>query len=626
VTLAEGALVGPYRLGGLLGRGGMAVVYEATHESIGRTVALKLVSPDLADADFVERFRREGRMQASLQHPHVVTVYEAGTSEYGPYLAMRLIRGTTLAQLVNDGELSASRALRLVGQVADALDAAHASGMVHRDVKPRNVLVGDDDHAYLADFGLTKRSDAVGATMTGHFMGTLAYAAPEVLRGDAAGPASDRYALAAVLFECLTGTNVFPRPSHAAVVYAHMNEPPPRVSGRREGVPPALDEALIAGLAKDPGERPATAAALVARAGTALNGDDLGPPAPRILTLADDDATTTGETTVAAGPAPRRGSRRSTLALVLPAIVAAAVGGAVVTLFDDGGGSASARAELPAPPAGTQRLGSDLAHAGRTVDCRGGRVGDSSPACTVFQNRLRATTLVVQRDGVVRRWGLRSAVGEFALTVMRRRDEGYFQIARSRNEFVGNGAPHFFAADLAVEQGDRLGLVALEGAGFGVHDDGGGATGRFLPPLRGLIVAPKDGARGELLLRVDYLPGGKQRLPEQVTGAVAAVAPEGEILARRRVRFSSGRRIEVRVVMIDGRGMLDVMRGDRRIARIGVPGLRAPAGDTLQLVATASESTAEWLGIDVRFTRPGSARLESHYYDYVAGEGFTFVD
>ena len=251
-------MVGPYRLGRLVGRGGVAVVYEATHASLGRTVALKLMSPDLADPGFVERFRNEGRMQAALDHPNVVTVYEAGTSAEGPYLAMKLVRGTTLTRLIDDGVLDAPRTLHIAGQVAEALDAAHALGIVHRDVKPRNVLVEDDDHAYLADFGLTRQGDATGLTATGSFMGTLSYAAPEVLRGAAAGPAADRYAFAAMLFECLTGTPVFPRSSQAALVYAHTNEPPPRVSGRREDAPPALDEALIAGLAKNPADRPAT--------------------------------------------------------------------------------------------------------------------------------------------------------------------------------------------------------------------------------------------------------------------------------------------------------------------------------------------------------------------------------
>ena len=255
MSVGPGTLVGPYRLERLLGRGGMAVVYEATQESIGRTVALKLVSEDLSDPGFVERFRNEGRMQAALDHPHVVTVYEAGTSEFGPYLAMRLIRGTTLAGLIDDGALTGARTLNLLGQVADALDAANAAGLVHRDVKPRNILV-DGDSAYLADFGLTKLGGATGVTATGHFMGTLAYIAPEIIQGDPASAASDRYALAAVLFECLTGTVVFPRETQAAVLFAHTNEPVPLASRRREGLPPELDDVLIEGLAKDPATAP----------------------------------------------------------------------------------------------------------------------------------------------------------------------------------------------------------------------------------------------------------------------------------------------------------------------------------------------------------------------------------
>ncbi|MCB0874396.1 MAG: serine/threonine protein kinase, partial [Thermoleophilia bacterium] len=230
----------------------MAVVHEATHVASGRVVALKIISPGRADPEFAERLRREGRAQAALDHPNVVTVYEAGNSEHGPWLAMRLVDGTTLADLIDDGSLDATQALDLLDQVAAALDAAHGAGLVHRDVKPRNILVGGDGVAYLADFGLSRPSDGMDATATGQFLGTLAYAAPEVLRGADAGPAADRYALAAVLFECLTGSVVFPRPSHAAVVFAQTNEPPPAVSGRRADAPPALDAAVVAGLAKDP--------------------------------------------------------------------------------------------------------------------------------------------------------------------------------------------------------------------------------------------------------------------------------------------------------------------------------------------------------------------------------------
>lgn len=628
MTPGPGTRFGPYVLGRVLGRGGMAVVHEATHESTGRVVALKLIRPEHAGPDFADRLRREGRAQAALDHPNVVTIYEAGTSEHGPWLAMRLVEGTTLSDLIDAGTLDAATALDILDQIAAALDAAHAAGLVHRDVKPRNVLVAEDGTAYLADFGLSRPSAGDGATVTGHFMGTLAYAAPEVLRGEEPGPAADRYALAAVLFECLTGSTVFPRPSHAAVVFAHTNEPAPRVSGRRSGVPPGLDGVVIDGLAKDPSERPATARALVTRARSALRGTRLGPPPPRSPVPPQDDATTGMTLPLSAAAAhPPGGRRRRALVTAAVAVIAAGAGAAVVALLPDDGASPAAAADLPAPPAGTRMLGSDLTLTGRPVDCLGGTVGESSPACTVFQDRDARRTLVVPRDGVVRRWAVRSASGEFALAVLRRRDDGYFQIARSRNEFVGSLGPHAFATDLAVEQGDRLALVVVRGSGVGVAAVAGATTGRWVPPLRGTIAPQDAGPAGELLLRVDYAPGGTQRLPEALAGAAAAQAPEGEVLARDAVPAREGApAVEIRVALVDGRGVLDAFVGGRRVSRSAVPGLVAPPGDVLHLAATPVPESGGQVGVDVWFTPDGSDRLIRHYYDYFPVEGLVFVN
>lgn len=626
MTAGPGARVGPYVLGRVLGRGGMAVVHEATHESTGRVVALKLVAPEHADPDFAERLRREGRAQAALDHPNVVTIYEAGSSDRGPWLAMRLVEGTTLSDLIDEGRLDAAGALDVLDQVAGALDAAHAAGLVHRDVKPRNILVADDGTAFLADFGLSRPSVGDGATVTGHFMGTLAYAAPEVLRGEEPGPAADRYALAAVLFECLTGSTVFPRPSHAAVVFAHTNEPVPRVSGRRAGVPPALDAAVIDGLAKDPRDRPATARALVARARAALRGTRLGPPPPRSPMPPEDDATTGATVPLTPRHAPVRGRRgRAAAVLAATALVAAAAGGGIATVMDGDDGPVAAAAELPPPPAGTELLGSDLSRPGRVVDCLGGAVSPSSPACTVFQDRDPGRTLVVPRDGVVRRWVVRSASGELALAVLRRRDDGYFQTARSRNEFVGSEAPHAFTADIAVERGDRLALVAVGGSGVGIAEASGATTGRWAPPLRGTIVPQAAGPAGELLLRVDYAPGAAQSIPRLVTGAAAAAAPEGDVLARDPVRPAGAPPLEFRLALVGGRGALDVVRAGRRVARSDVPGLVGRPGDIVHLDAYASGDGGR-VGVDVWFTLEGSDRLVRHYFGYAPREGLVFVN
>jgi len=627
VTPGPGTRVGPYVLGRRLGRGGMAVVHEATHESTGRVVALKLISAERTDPEFADRLRREGRVQAALDHPNVVTVYEAGTSEHGPWLAMRLVEGVTLADLIDEGSLDAERALALLDQVAAALDAAHAAGLVHRDVKPRNILVGDDGAAYLADFGLSRPGDGMDATATGHFMGTLAYAAPEVLRGAEPGPAADRYALAAVLFECLTGSVVFPRPSHAAVVFAHTNEPPPAVSGRRADAPRALDAAVVAGLAKDPADRPATARALVGRARAALRGARLGPPPPRVPQPREDDATTGATLPVTVPESPVRGNRRTRLgALAVTAVVAAVAGGGAVALLAPGGDTTPAPAGLPAPPPGSERLGSDLSRDGRTVDCRGRAVSPASPACTVFQDRDANVTLVVPRNGVVRRWTVRAATGEMALAVVRRRDDGYFQTARSRNEFVGSADPHAFTTDLAVEQGDRLALVVVRGGGVGLTDDAGATTGRWLPPLRGLIATPEAGATGELLLRVDYVPGATPRTPRLLEGAAAAAAPEGTVLATRTVRSDGAPPVEVRVAMVGGRGVLDLLRAGGRFIRMDVPGLAEPRGDVLQLGAYGAADSGGQIGVDVWFTTEGSDRLVRRFFNYVPGEGLAFIN
>ena len=213
MMLEPGTDIGAYRIEGLLGRGGMGIVYEATQHSLGRKVALKLLAADLSfDESFRRRFRREGRLQAGLDHAHIVPIYEAGELEdHGLFIAMRLVRGSTLKELVKSGELDGERTLRLLRPVADALDSAHEADLVHRDIKPQNILVGRRDHAYLADFGLTRAPGDTAFTKTGQFVGTLDYIAPEQIRGEQPGPASDLYSFAAVAYECFTGTVPFPQ-------------------------------------------------------------------------------------------------------------------------------------------------------------------------------------------------------------------------------------------------------------------------------------------------------------------------------------------------------------------------------------------------------------------------------
>src|SRR3954469_17219147 len=260
-------------LGPLLGRGGMGVVYQAQHVHLGRTVALKLLAPELSNnEDFRARFLREARLAAELDHPGIVTVYDAGDVDGVLFLAMRFVRGTDLAALlVQRGPLDATETLSIIEQVAAALDAAHAAGLVHRDVKPANVMI-EGQRCYLTDFGLTKSasSDSIQLTAAGQFLGTVDYVAPEQIESRDVDGRADVYALGCVLFECLTGSRPYPRDSQVAVIYAQLREPPPRACDIRKDLPGAVDAVIAEAMAKKPADRYPTCEALVTAARAAL--------------------------------------------------------------------------------------------------------------------------------------------------------------------------------------------------------------------------------------------------------------------------------------------------------------------------------------------------------------------
>ena len=294
-SAAIGARLGQYRLERRLGGGGMAVVYLARDERLDRPVALKVLAPVLAeDEAFRKRFIRESRAAAAVEDPHIIPVFEAGEAGGMLYIAMRYVPGGDVRTMVRrDGPLPPGRAAAVIAQVASALDAAHAAGLVHRDVKPANMLVdrrsNRSDHVYLADFGLSKKrlAASAGLTGTGQFVGTLDYSAPEQIRGRPADGRTDQYALACAAFELLTGAPPFHREEATAVMYAHLSEPPPPVTSRRAGLPPAVDQVVARALAKVPADRYAScqefADALLQALGTVSPSSRLGAsdgPAP----------------------------------------------------------------------------------------------------------------------------------------------------------------------------------------------------------------------------------------------------------------------------------------------------------------------------------------------------------
>jgi serine/threonine-protein kinase len=236
----------------------MGVVYRAEHLNLRRRAAIKIIAPDLAESEgFRERFTREARVSAALQHPNIVTVYDAGEVDGLLYLAMQYIEGSDLAAMLREeGRLRPYRAIDVCRQVASALDAAHAAGLIHRDVKPGNVLI-EGRTAFLTDFGLTKRLESTRTPITraGDVVGTIHYVAPEQIEGGQLSPRTDVYSLGCLLYHCLVGEVPFPRENDVAVIYAHLSEDPPPVTRRRPELPEGLDGVIAKALDKSPDRR-----------------------------------------------------------------------------------------------------------------------------------------------------------------------------------------------------------------------------------------------------------------------------------------------------------------------------------------------------------------------------------
>ncbi|QIS14749.1 serine/threonine-protein kinase [Nocardia arthritidis] len=278
-----GTRFGPYELRSLLGKGGMGEVYEAYDTVKDRIVAVKLLSPDLAaDPRFQERFRRESQAAARLAEPHVIPIHDWGVIEGTLYIDMRLVRGEDLKSVLREqGPLPAARAVHIVEQIAAALDAAHAEGLVHRDVKPANILVTATDFAYLADFGIARSASDPSVTGTGVAIGSYSYIAPERFDAGPVTGTADVYSLTCVLYESLTGAQPFPSDGMSMLIRAHLSQPPPRPSRRNPRVPTALDEVIARGMAKAPAGRYPTAGELAAAARSAI---DTPPAAPTVRT------------------------------------------------------------------------------------------------------------------------------------------------------------------------------------------------------------------------------------------------------------------------------------------------------------------------------------------------------
>ncbi|WP_405139414.1 serine/threonine protein kinase [Sphaerisporangium sp. NBC_01403] len=283
-----GAQVGDYLVEAVVGRGGMATVYRARDHRLGRAVALKVLAPQLSqDQRFRDRFVRESRLVAGIDHPNIIPIYEAGESDDLLFIAMRYVEGADLRKLIQaSGPMPVARAYRLFSQIASALDSAHQHGLVHRDVKPANILVAegsdrDPEHIYLTDFGLTKSTySEAGLTSHGHFMGTPRYVAPEQIRGLPVDGRSDLYAFACVVYEALSGLPPFQRDTELALLYAHVSHEPPPLTPYRPDLPHAVNQVMSRALAKTPDDRFSTCGQFVAALRDAISGEDQHPSPP----------------------------------------------------------------------------------------------------------------------------------------------------------------------------------------------------------------------------------------------------------------------------------------------------------------------------------------------------------
>jgi len=362
-----GTRFGPYELQSLIGMGGMGEVYRAYDTARERMVAIKVLRPDLAaDPVYQDRFRRESRIAARLQEPHVIPVHDFGDIDGVLYIDMRLVEGTSVKdELHGNRALPVARTVSIITQVAAALDAAHAAGLVHRDIKPENVLLAPGDFAYLVDFGIAHGGGEATVTQTGLIIGSCAYMATERLSGQAGGPPSDVYSLTCLLYECLTGRAPFEGGDLQDVMIAHVFSEPPRPSAMGRGINPAFDAVIAKGMAKDPADRYASAGALAKAAAAAVH--ERPRPAPRLLPppppttrqfpVPEPRRTATGYLPHPAPVAPAKTARFSKpqLALLAGTIGMFALAGvlAAVVVFSGGGSGTAPSSPLAAPPPST---------------------------------------------------------------------------------------------------------------------------------------------------------------------------------------------------------------------------------------------------------------------------------
>jgi YVTN family beta-propeller protein len=490
--LQPGDVFAGHRVTGVAGRGGMGVVYRAVQLDLDRAVALKLIAPQLAeDPAFRERFVRESRLAASIDHPNVIPIYYTGEDESALYIAMRYVEGSDLRTLVRAaGRLDPERAAHIVAQVASALDAAHERGIVHRDVKPANVLLGGSDHVYLTDFGLTKRiSSQSGQTHAGGWVGTLGFVAPEQIRAERVDARADVYALGCVLFHTVAGGPPYQRDSDEATLWAHLHDDPPSLRASAPDAPPELQAVIDRALAKEPEDRFQSAGDL-GRAALAAVGREPGPRRERVVArgaAAPAEAETApspdqSPTVLAEPAAPRRGGRRPAWVWALVAVPVIALAAVAAIALSDGGGPAGTETRPPATSTGGTAPDATVAGTVRRTVHIGGRPNGVVVANgLVWVLRARSSRLTVLRQQSGKRAPFRPQVGPLPaaavayagrLWVGVQRDSQLVAIGLQSHKRIGDplAMPPGRAKLVGVSAGERGVWVGMRGdPGFAVR-------------------------------------------------------------------------------------------------------------------------------------------------------------
>jgi hypothetical protein len=534
--IGPGGVFAGHRIEAVAGRGGMGVVYRARQLSLDRVVALKVIAPALMQDDAMRRrFLRESRVAASIDHPHVIPVYYAGEEGGVAYIAMRFVAGDDVRTLVRrEGGLEPHRAVKIAGQVASALDAAHAAGLVHRDVKPANVLLGPDDHVYLTDFGLTKHvlSEA-GATREGHWVGTLDFVAPEQIRGERVDARADVYALGCLLHYALTGRPPFDRDSDEAKLWAHLSETPPRLSG-------PLGPILQRALAKDPDERYPSAGDLGRAAAAALEGEAPGEQ-ERLVAVGAAAPIEVETRTAGTHLAPRRAAPRGRAGFAFGAALVVAIAAVAAVLLLRDPATPEDAPPKPHAPATAQPTLSTVRIGGRVnnVASAGGRI---------WAGAFKRTELAAIDPTVPRRLGRPApeigtglsgiAIAGDSMWVILSRDRKLLHLDARTGASLGEPIPLPGVANAVATDG-RTVWVAVSVSSIHTGDQvftfdaatsAPGETLHVLNGVRRLLVVDRGlwmlGSNPARLARIDLRTGKRQRIrfEAELSGDLAAGA------------------------------------------------------------------------------------------------------